>query len=234
MTFTSFVDTRAHREQQNLIPRQSNARPADQGAAAPEDEDEPAGRYELLPEDAEEKTMRRKLKELQGKEWTAYLEALRRHDEDPAAVKPGACTDPYGNGLWRAGRRTASKHPITDSELENLPRLRARKVAILRREHLDICLREDRRDVMAALRDTRKDVGEAKARLKALEDESRRLQRAIWRKEAHIKATERLMSRGLHCMNDHRSESLEDDEPSSDDLRLVPKQAAAPDAAQSD
>ena len=149
---------RDDRDKRARSSRQSNARPADQGAAAPEHEDEPAARYELLPEDAEEKTMRRKLKELQGKEWAAYLEALLRHDEDPAAVKPGACTDPYGNGLWRAGRRTSSKHPITDSELENLPRLRARKVAILRREHLDICLREDRRDVMAALRDLRKDV----------------------------------------------------------------------------
>jgi hypothetical protein len=79
-----------------------------------------------------------------------------------------------------------------------------------------------------------KDVEEAKTRYKALENETRRLQSAIWRKEAHIKATERLLSRGLHCMNDHQSESLEDDEPSSEDLRLTPQQAAAPADAQSD
>ena len=236
VTFTSFFDPRAARERRNIIPRQSDAGPADRSAAAraSEDEDEPYARYTLRSSDDDERTMRTKLRDLQGDERAAYIEALMRREEEPAAVKPGAAKDPYGKGGWREARRTSSKHAMTASDLEALPRRRAHKVRRLRREHLDICMHEDRRDVLAALRDMRKDVEEAKARHKAMDDETRRLQRSIWRKEAHIKATERLMTRGVYCMKDHQSESLEDDEPSSDDLRPVPTQAVAAAAAQSD
>jgi hypothetical protein len=78
----------------------------------------------------------------------------------------------------------------------------------------------------------RKDVAEAEARHKALNAEARRLQRFIWRKQAHIRATERMMTRGVYCMNDHESDSHVDDGISEDDFR--PAAAAHSAAAQSD
>ena len=93
----------------------------------------------------------------------------------------------------------------------------------------------DRHDVCAALRDMRKDVEEAETSLEALDAETHRLRRFIRRKRGHIQATERLMTRGLYCMNDHVSEDLESDAHSEDDFRPpAPEKPAAPNAAQSD
>jgi hypothetical protein len=66
--------------------------------------------YVLRLEDDSKKTLTRKLRDLQGAERDADKDAAGA-EHPPAEVKPGAISDPYGNGSWKvkftAGRTVA-------------------------------------------------------------------------------------------------------------------------------